>query len=154
MGEHPEETVRCLEAVPGEDLEVAGTGRRAQRTETSPSEPSVEGSPDTPGKVSPDKEFEMKFVNGKLDMPDGREVEFWTFEDQLRDTEEDVILPGSPIRVVEGDIVHVTVKPSKRQHTIHLHGVEADTHNDGVGHTSFEVTGSYTYQFRAGAPFR
>jgi len=114
----------------------------------------VEGSPDTPGKVSPDKEFEMKFVNGKLDMPDGREVEFWTFEDQLRDTEEDVILPGSPIRVVEGDIVHVTVKPSKRQHTIHLHGVEADTHNDGVGHTSFEVTGSYTYQFRAGAPFR
>ncbi len=114
----------------------------------------VEGSPDTPGKVRPDKEFEMNFFNRDLEMPDGRDVEFWGFEDKLIDSDEDVIRPSSLIRVSEGDIVHVTLKPSKRQHTIHLHGIEIDSHNDGVGHTSFEVTGSYTYQFHAGAPFR
>lgn len=114
----------------------------------------VEGSPETPGKVAPDKAFEMKFFSRDLEMPDGREIEFWGFEDRLNRVEEDVIRPSSLIRVTEGDIVHVTLEPSKRQHTIHLHGIEIDTHNDGVGHTSFEVTGSYTYQFRAGAPFR
>ncbi len=111
-------------------------------------------SPETPGRLDPDKRFEMKFVNRKRDMPDGREVEFWSFEDRLQDHDEKVVVPGSLIRVNEGDIVHVTVYPSKSQHTIHMHGIEADTFNDGVGHTSFEVTDSYTYQFRAGAPFR
>ena len=112
------------------------------------------GSLDTPGRVTPDKVFGAKFFNRKLDMPDGEEVEFWGFEDRLHEVEEDVIRPSSPLRATEGDIVHVTVEPSKRQHTVHLHGIESDTFNDGVGHTSFEVTGSYTYQFRAGAPFR
>ena len=112
------------------------------------------GDPETPGRIPADKTFEMKFVNRKMAMPDGREIEFWSFEDRLQDSDVEVVVPGSTIRVSEGDIVHVEVKPSKRQHTIHLHGIEADTFNDGVGHTSFEVTGSYTYQFRAGAPFR
>ena len=112
------------------------------------------GSPDTPGKVRPDKRFEMKVRGDKLEMPDGEDVEFWFFEDDLADLDEPPIRPSSPIRVTEGDIVHVTVKPAKRQHTIHLHGIEIDTHNDGVGHTSFEVTGSYTYQWRAGAPYQ
>ena len=43
---------------------------------------------------------------------------------------------------------HGTVKPSKRVHTIHWHGMEPDPRNDGVGHTSFEVTRHYTYQWR------
>ncbi|MDG2114992.1 MAG: multicopper oxidase domain-containing protein, partial [Actinomycetota bacterium] len=114
----------------------------------------VEGSPETPGRVTADKSFEMKVFNRSLEMPDGRDVEFWGFEDDLQRGDEDVVRPSSPIRVTEGDIVHVELSPSKRQHTIHLHGIEIDSHNDGVGHTSFEVTGSYTYQFRAGAPFR
>ena len=115
-----------------------------------------EGSPATPGRLTPDKAFHMEFFNDKLEMPDGRDIEFWGFEDKLNPPPdgEDVIRPSSSMRVTEGDIVHVTLKPKKRQHTIHLHGIEADAHNDGVGHTSFEVNGEYTYQFRAGAPFR
>ncbi len=112
------------------------------------------GSADTPGKVKPDKKFEMKVYGRKKEMPDGEDVEFWGFEDRENRARKKPILPSSPIRVTEGDIVHVTIKPAKRQHTLHLHGIESDAHNDGVGHTSFEVTGSYTYQFRAGAPFR
>ena len=112
------------------------------------------GSAETPGRVTPDKKFEMQVYGRDLMMPDGTEVEFWGFEDRENEAEVEPILPGSPIRVTEGDIVHVTIKPAKRQHTLHLHGIEIDTHNDGVGHTSFEVTGEYTYQFRAGAPFR
>lgn len=116
----------------------------------------VLGSPDTPGRVRPDKAFELDVFNRSMTMPDGRDVEFWGFEDRLHPPADGrpVVRPSSALRVVEGDIVHVTLNAKKRQHTIHLHGIEIDTYNDGVGHTSFEVTGRYTYQFRAGAPFR
>lgn len=112
-----------------------------------------EGSPDTPGKLRPDRKFEMKVYGRKLEMPDGEDIEFWGFENDLVDVDEEPVRPSSPIRVREGEIVHVTVKPAKGAHTIHMHGIEIDSHNDGVGHTSFEVNGSYTYQFKAGAPF-
>jgi FtsP/CotA-like multicopper oxidase with cupredoxin domain len=104
-----------------------------------------EGSPETPGKVRPDIAFERDFFNDKFEMPDGEDVEFWAFEDeQGRRT-----FPSPTIRVREGQIVHTTVKASKGPHTIHHHGIETDDFNDGVGHTSFEVTGHYTYQWRA-----
>jgi FtsP/CotA-like multicopper oxidase with cupredoxin domain len=104
-----------------------------------------EGSPETPGKVRPDIVFLRDFFNDKLELPDGREVEFWGFEDERgRRT-----FPSPTIRVREGQIVHTTLKASKNVHTLHHHGIEPDDVNDGVGHTSFEVSGHYTYQWRA-----
>ncbi len=104
-----------------------------------------EGSPETPGRVTPDIAFERDFFNDKLVMPDGNEVDYWGFEDE-RGTRS---FPSPTIRVREGQIVHNTLKASKRTHTLHHHGIEPDDYNDGVGHTSFEVSGHYTYQWRA-----
>ncbi len=104
-----------------------------------------EGSPETEFRQRPDAAFFRKFFNDRLRFPDGHESEIWSFEDETSGRG----LPAPPIRAREGDIVHVTLKPSKAAHTIHLHGIEPDPRNDGAGHTSFEVTGEYTYQFRA-----
>jgi FtsP/CotA-like multicopper oxidase with cupredoxin domain len=112
-----------------------------------------EGSPATEFRLPPTRSFFRKFYNDRLRFPDGVEAEIWSFEDERSGR----CLPAPLIRAREGDVVHVTLKPSKGAHTIHLHGIEPDPRNDGVGHTSFEVTGEYTYQFqpqpgRAGDP--
>jgi FtsP/CotA-like multicopper oxidase with cupredoxin domain len=105
-----------------------------------------EGHPKTPGEVEPDIAFVRDFFNDKLVLPDGNEVEFWAFRDE-RGTRS---FPSPTIRVREGQVVHVTLKSvGKNVHTIHHHGIETDDFNDGVGHTSFEVNGRYTYQWRA-----
>jgi FtsP/CotA-like multicopper oxidase with cupredoxin domain len=105
-----------------------------------------EGHPKTPAKAKPDIAFVRDFFNDKLTMPDGREVEFWGFKDE-RGTRS---FPSPTIRVREGQVVHVTLESvGKNAHTIHHHGIEASDFNDGVGHTSFEVNGRYTYQWRA-----
>src|SRR3712207_1423221 len=103
-----------------------------------------QGSPETQFRRTPDVRFERDFFNDKLRFPDGREHEIWSFEDERSGRS----FPSPLVRVTEGQLVHVTVKPSKSAHTIHLHGIEPDPRNDGVGHTSYEVTGEYTYQFR------
>lgn len=102
-----------------------------------------EGSPATLFRQKPDKTFVRKFFNRRLLFPDGAEHEIWSFEDETSGRG----LPAPLIRVTESDVVHLTLESSKGPHTIHLHGVEPDPRNDGVGHTSFEVTGSYTYQW-------
>lgn len=119
-----------------------------------------QGSPETRGFVTPAmfadlkrrgkvpktarlRRFTRKFINDKVVMPDGQDIEFWGFEDERGRRG----LPSPAIRVSQGDIVQVTLESSKQAHTIHLHGIEPDDRNDGVGHSSFEVTGSYTYQF-------
>ncbi len=103
-----------------------------------------EGSPETEFRKQPDRSFVRQFYNHVLQFPDGLSVEMWSFQDEVSGRR----FPAPLIRVREGEIVHVELKPAKGPHTIHLHGVEPDPRNDGVGHTSFEVTGGYTYQFR------
>ena len=112
-----------------------------------------EGSPETLFRLRPTRTFELEFFSRRLRFPDGAEHEIWSFEDDRSGRR----LPAPLVRVTEGDVVHATVKPSKSHHTIHWHGIEPDPRNDGVGHTSFEVSGSYTYQWipqpgRAGDP--
>ncbi len=85
------------------------------------------------------------FGDGKLIMPDGVEIPHWGFTDESGVKS----YPSIPVRINAGDLMQATLKPAIRQHTIHWHGIEPDSHNDGVGHTSFEVTGHYTYQWRA-----
>ena len=124
--------------------------RRHEAHETFPSQAAFaadqphEGSPVTEFRETPDKTFLRKFYNRRLRFPDGREHEMWSFEDETSGRR----FPAPLIRVTEGDVVHVRLEPSKRVHTIHHHGMEPDPRNDGVGHTSFEVTGSYTYQWK------
>ena len=103
-----------------------------------------EGSPVTEFRQPPDKTFLRKFFNRRLRFPDGAEHEIWSFEDETSGRR----FPAPVMRVDEGDVVHVQLEPSKRVHTIHHHGMEPDPRNDGVGHTSFEVSGSYTYQWQ------
>ena len=103
-----------------------------------------EGSPVTEFRQTPAKTFVRSFFNRKLRFPDGAAFEMWGFEDGSSGRR----FPAPLIRITENEIAHVLLKSSKRVHTIHLHGMEPDPRNDGVGHTSFEVTGSYTYQWR------
>jgi FtsP/CotA-like multicopper oxidase with cupredoxin domain len=103
-----------------------------------------EGSPVTEFRQTPDKSFLRTFYNAKLTFPDGLRTEIWSFEDATSGRR----FPAPLTRAKEGEIVQVTLHPSKRVHTIHHHGMEPDPRNDGVGHTSFEVTGQYTYQWR------
>ncbi len=103
-----------------------------------------EGSPDTPFRQRPDISFLRKFFSRELEFPDGSEHEMWSFEDD----DSGRSFPAPTIRVTEGQLVHVTLKASKRSHTIHTHGIEPDPFNDGAGHSSFEVSGEYTYQWR------
>ena len=124
--------------------------RRTHVHETFPSQAAFasqqphEGSPLTEFRQNPDKTFFRQFFNRRLRFPDGSEHEIWSFEDEVSGRR----FPAPLIRVQEGDVVHVTLKPQKRVHTIHHHGMEPDPRNDGVGHTSFEVTGGYTYQWQ------
>ncbi len=101
--------------------------------------------PATPGLVVPDVSFVRDFFTGSLHFPDGSDLAYWSFKDPADDDP----FPGSLIRVREGQVVHTTVHPSKNHHTIHHHGIEPSTFNDGVPHTSFAVSGAYTYQWRA-----
>jgi FtsP/CotA-like multicopper oxidase with cupredoxin domain len=101
------------------------------------------GSIDTPNRVEPDVSFTAKFFSDKIEL-DGKDVEFWTFEADNGDH----LFPAPLRRVRAGQVFHHTIKPSKHVHTLHHHGMEPGPHDDGVGHMSFEVSGSYTYQIR------
>ncbi|MFQ5627131.1 MAG: multicopper oxidase domain-containing protein [bacterium] len=105
-------------------------------------------SPPTPDQITPDVFIKREFFDSsKITMPDGNDVEFWGFEDP-DDPSTKGSVPSPLIRVREGQILHCELKPKKNTHTIHWHGLEPSTHNDGVPHTSFEVNSRYTYQLQ------
>ena len=107
--------------------------------------------PQTPDRVEPDVVIHREGAE-KLELraPDGREIRVWTFKDPT--TNDRPTYPAPTMRVKQGQIVHTRLTTSTGPHTIHHHGIEPTTFNDGVGHVSFEVGDSYTYQWCARDP--
>ncbi len=57
--------------------------------------------------------------------------------------------PAPMMRAPRGAVCHLhTGCGGPPPHTIHWHGIEPTPMNDGVGHCSFEVQGSYIYQWQ------
>jgi FtsP/CotA-like multicopper oxidase with cupredoxin domain len=106
--------------------------------------------PATPDKLTPDIVIKRRaVVNGDLKAPDGAKIRYWSFVDNSLPLAQQVgAYPSPTIRVRQGQIVHTNLVTAKGPHTIHHHGIEPTTMNDGVGHVSFEVGDSYTYQWQ------
>lgn len=101
----------------------------------------------TPDRITPTQVFRRKVhFDATRKMWDGRTVQFWSFEDPT--TKVKASFPAPTLRMRQGELVHSTVETRKGTHTIHHHGIEPTTVNDGVGHVSFEVDGTYTYQMQ------
>ena len=119
------------------------------------------GAPATLGLVTADIVFQRGiYMNGAMLMDDGVSVTIWGFTDLAAPNggmggggmgAGGGSFPSAPIRVTEGQIVHsVLTVGNMWMHTIHHHGIEPSTENDGVGHLSWDVTnGTYTYQWIA-----
>ncbi len=94
------------------------------------------------------RDFTLFAGFGSTTMPDGNTFPVWGFST----TPGRVVVPAPTLTVNEGDWVRLTLRNmTMMEHTIHPHGLDVDTLNDGVPHTSFTVPpmGSYTYQFTA-----
>jgi hypothetical protein len=76
----------------------------------------------------------------------------WIIENPDADGADRRSFPSPIIRTVQGDVVHADVSFSQNTHTIHWHGIDPTPMNDGVGHTSFEATSSFVYQFATHSP--
>lgn len=110
------------------------------------------GAPATPGRVTPNVTFNRSiYMGGSMLMDDGRSVTIWGFTNGGSGGMMGGTFPSPPIRVREGQIVHTVLNNNGMMwlHTIHHHGIEPSDMNDGVGHTSFDVSGTYTYQWKA-----
>lgn len=104
--------------------------------------------PKTPDWQTSNAYFERKtFTGARKVMSDGSSFEYWGFEDRLK-AKDKYLFPSPLIRVQEGDMVHVKLETRNNTHTIHHHGIEPTTMNDGVGHVSFETSAQYVYQWQ------
>ncbi len=93
----------------------------------------------------PDKQFTLTAMKKKVELSSGRIIEAWTFDGNL---------PGTELRVTEGDLVEVTLinKDIEDGVTIHWHGVDVPNAEDGVAgltQDSVQPGEQYTYRFRA-----
>ena len=107
-----------------------------------------ENNPATPDRIAQQVFVRRQVSDWNVNMKDGTQLQFWGFKDPDV-SGSDSPWPSKTIRVKQGQIFHCEFKPSKGAHTIHWHGIEPTPMNDGVGHTSFEVKSSYTYQWCA-----
>ena len=115
--------------------------------------------PATPGRVTPDVTYQRSvYMNGSMTMDDGRNVAIWGFTDtaagQMGGMDASGTFPSPPMRMNVGTVVHteLTVPMMNGVHTIHHHGIEPADHADGVGHITWDVNGTYTYQWRPMSP--
>ena len=111
--------------------------------------------PATPGRVTPDVVYDRSvYMNGSMTMDDGRSVAIWGFTDtaagQMGGMGASGDFPSPPMRINVGTVVHtrLNVPMMNGVHTIHHHGIEPADHSDGVGHITWDVNGTYTYQWR------
>lgn len=110
-------------------------------------------SPVTPDRVTPDVTFSRGIdMNIPLTMDDGRTITMWGFTDTAGGggMGGGGTFPSAPMRINQGTICHteLNVQGMMWLHTIHHHGIEPADHADGVGHISWDVDGTYTYQWR------
>lgn len=94
-------------------------------------------------------------MNIPMTMDDGRTVNMWGFSDTAGGGGMGGggmgggTFPSPPIRVRQGQICHTRLSVGMMMfHTIHHHGIEPEYRSDGVGHLSWDVNGTYTYQWR------
>ncbi|TAH26154.1 MAG: hypothetical protein EAZ07_05555 [Cytophagales bacterium] len=87
---------------------------------------------------------------GTHELWDKTQIALYSF---ISTPKQSVYLPGKTIEVEEGDSVHIYSRSISNDgfHTIHLHGLDVDTENDGEPLTSFPIApyNSYTYKFLA-----
>jgi FtsP/CotA-like multicopper oxidase with cupredoxin domain len=91
-------------------------------------------------------------MNIPMTMDDGNVVTMWGFTDLAAMGGMNGMggtFPSPAMRVRQGQLVQSQLQvPMMMYHTIHHHGIEPEYRSDGVGHISWDVNGTYTYQWR------
>ena len=109
-------------------------------------------SPTTPSLVNADVTFNLTVdMNIPLTMDDGRTINMWGFSGSGGGMMGGGgTFPSPAMRMTEGTIVHTNLNIGMMNgvHTVHHHGIEPAHTSDGVGHITWDVNGSYTYQWR------
>lgn len=107
---------------------------------------------------NPDVVFDVGIdMNIPLTLDDGRSVTMWGFTDNGGNMASGGggggmgggTFPSPAMRVRQGQLVHTQLTVGMMMyHTIHHHGIEPEYRSDGVGHITWDVNGTYTYQWR------
>ncbi|MEH7238180.1 multicopper oxidase domain-containing protein [Bacillus sp. JJ1562] len=83
-----------------------------------------------------------------IKMWNGKELEFFLIACSDVKEADKGTFPALTIRIPRGVVFHAFVEGGgQTPHTIHWHGIEPSSMNDGVGHTSMEI-GEYRYQWQ------